>query len=338
MGGTEFQRCIALPLDRLDDEDVPGARVDRTLQCRHADAADADDCDVLAGPDVGGARRRAVAGGHAAAHQAGHLERDRRVDLHHRALVHHHVRREGAEQRHREDVLALGLDPEGAVGDRRAVEQARAEVAQVAHAGLTRRTPPAGRDERQHHVVAGRDVLDAGPDLGDDARALMTAQHREAAHRDAAGDQVVVGVAHPRRFHLDLHLVLDGVADLDLLDRPRLVELPDESAFCLHPIVPSARASQARLEPLVRCVTPTPKQPLGRASPDRDRRLAERVVARQFLAGHAAFDSLLHALGQLARPRSAAEHVGRTWPKSKKSRCHSILPSALSRNQLPPMP
>ena len=33
-----------------------------------------------------------------------------------------------------------------------------------------------------------------------------------------AGDQVKVGVAHPRRFHLDLHLVLDGVADLDLLD------------------------------------------------------------------------------------------------------------------------
>ena len=56
----------------------------------------------------------------------------------------------------------------------------------------------------------------------------MSAEHGEAAHRDAAGDQVMVGVAHPRRFHLDLDLVLDGVADLDLLDRPRLVELPDE--------------------------------------------------------------------------------------------------------------
>ncbi len=236
MGGTEFQRRITLPLDRLDDEDVPGARVGRTLQCGHAHPADADDCHVLAGPDVGGAGRRAVARRHAAADQTGHLERDRRIDLHHRALVHHHVRREGAEQGHREDVLALGLDPEGAVRDGRAVEQARAKVAQVAQTGLTRRTPAAGRDERQHHVVAGCDVLDSGADLGDDAGALMTAQHREAAHRDAAGDQVVVGVAHPRRFHLDLHLVLDGVADLDLLDRPRLVELPDESAFCLHPM------------------------------------------------------------------------------------------------------
>ena len=47
----------------------------------------------------------------------------------------------------------------------------------------------------------------------------MPAEYWEAAHRDAAGDQVMVGVAHPRRFHLDLDLVLDRVADLDLLDR-----------------------------------------------------------------------------------------------------------------------
>jgi hypothetical protein len=59
-------------------------------------------------------------------------------------------------------------------------------------------------------------------------------ENREARHRDAAGDQVVIGVAHARRFHLDLDLVLDGVADLDLLNGPRLVELPDQSAFCLH--------------------------------------------------------------------------------------------------------
>ena len=179
--GTELQRRIALPLDRLDDEDVAGARVDRALQRRHAHAADADDRDVLAGPDVGGAHRRAVAGGHAAADQAGHLERDRRVDLHHRALVHDHVRRERAEQRHREDVLALGLDAEGAVGHGRAAEQAGAQVAQVAQPGLTRRTLAAGRDERQHHVVARGDVLDAGADLGDDAGALVPAEHREAA-------------------------------------------------------------------------------------------------------------------------------------------------------------
>ena len=70
VGGTELQRLVALPLDRVDREDVAGAGVDRTLQRRHADAADADDRDVLARPDVGGADRRAVAGGDAAADQA----------------------------------------------------------------------------------------------------------------------------------------------------------------------------------------------------------------------------------------------------------------------------
>ena len=52
MRRTEFQRRVALPLDRLDDEEVARAGVDRALQRRHADAADADDRDVVAGADV----------------------------------------------------------------------------------------------------------------------------------------------------------------------------------------------------------------------------------------------------------------------------------------------
>ena len=145
MRGTEFQRGIALPLDRLDDEDVAGARGDRALQRRHAHTADADDSDVVAGPDVAAADRRAVAGGDAAAHQAGHLERDGRIDLHHRALVHHHVRAERAQQRHREDRLTLGVDAVGAVGHGRPAEKVRTQIAEVAHArpdrtGMCRRT------------------------------------------------------------------------------------------------------------------------------------------------------------------------------------------------------
>ncbi len=51
-----------------------------------------------------------------------------------------------------------GVDAVGAVGDRGAREQQGAQIAQVTHAGLTRRAFTAGRDERQHHVVAGLDV------------------------------------------------------------------------------------------------------------------------------------------------------------------------------------
>ena len=225
-------------------------------------------------------------------------------------------------------------------GDRGPAEKQRTKIAEVAHPGLARRTCATGRNEGQHDVVAGLKALDAWSDLGDDARAFVAAEHGETTHRDAAGDQVVVGVAHPRRFHLDLDLVLDGIADLDLLDRPRLVELPDESAFCLHPHVPSARASEARLEPLVRCVTRAPKQPLGRASPDRYRRLAERVIPGQLLTGQAR--SMRSCMPSDSSPDSSSqvEHLA-TWPKSKKSRCHSISRLrrlAVSRNQLPPMP
>lgn len=99
------------------------------------------------------------------------------------------------------------------------VRKIHAQIAEVAHARMTGRTCAAGRDEGQHNVVAWIEAFDARPDLGDDACALVPAEHREAAHRDAARDQVVVGVTHPRRFHLDLDFVADGVADLDLLDR-----------------------------------------------------------------------------------------------------------------------
>ena len=122
----------------------------------------------------------------------------------------------------------------GAVGDRDTGQQSGTEIAEVAKTGLTRRTLAAGGDERQHHVVADRHAFHTLTDFSDDAGALVSAQHRESKHRDAAGDQVVVGVAHAGGFHLDLDLIFGGVTDLDLLDRPRLVELPDERAFCLH--------------------------------------------------------------------------------------------------------
>ncbi len=45
--GAELERLVALPLHRLDHENVAGARVHRALQRGHAHPADADDRDVL---------------------------------------------------------------------------------------------------------------------------------------------------------------------------------------------------------------------------------------------------------------------------------------------------
>ena len=74
---------------------------------------------------------------------------------------------------------------------------------------------------------------DVAADLGDDARALVTAE-RGQGDRGGAGGQVVVGVAHARGVYADLHLVVDGVADLDLIDPERRVQLPQQSALGLH--------------------------------------------------------------------------------------------------------
>lgn len=69
-------------------------------------------------------------------------------------------------------------------------------------------------------MVADREVLYSLADLDDHPGALVAAEYREPHHRDTAGDQVMIGMAHSRRFELDLHLVFARVADLDLLDLP----------------------------------------------------------------------------------------------------------------------
>ncbi len=80
-------------------------------------------------------------------------------------------------------------------------------------------------------MVARREVVDSLADLDDDTGAFVAAEDRERRHRDVAGDDVVIGVAHARHFERDLDLALARVTDLDLLDRPRLMEIPDERTF-----------------------------------------------------------------------------------------------------------
>jgi hypothetical protein len=69
-------------------------------------------------------------------------------------------------------------------------QQAHAEVAEVAQPGLTRNAFSAGRDERHDHVIADGQVLDALAYLGDDAGALVTAQHGIARDGEVAGLQM----------------------------------------------------------------------------------------------------------------------------------------------------
>ena len=66
-------------------------------------------------------------------------------------------------------------------------------------------------------MVALCDAGDVLADPGDDARALVAAECRQA-DRGGSGGQVVVRMAHACGVHADLHLIVDGVADLDLVD------------------------------------------------------------------------------------------------------------------------
>ena len=130
-------------------------------------------------------------------------------------------------------------------------------------------------------------TLDTLADLDDDACTLMAAENRETQHR-MSGHQVV-SEWHIPRPPLDLDLVLRRIADLDLLDRPRLVELTDERAFVSlrNPSVVNdgrSERSRSRCHPSL----------TGVKSPDGYGGLSQRVVPGS-CSRQAALDPLLHA-------------------------------------------
>ncbi len=130
------------------------------------------------------------------------------------------------------DVVAAGVEAVRAV-QLGALQQVHTEFAQVADAAHARSAAAAGGDEAHHDVVALRDVGDPVADLDDDARALVPADHRHG-HLQVAGDQVLVGVTHAARGHLDHHLAMPRAVEVDLLDLPFLVQSPQHGGFRLH--------------------------------------------------------------------------------------------------------
>jgi mycofactocin precursor len=73
-------------------------------------------------------------------------------------------------------------------------------------------------------VVALLDPRDAGPDLLDDARALVPEHHRQSRLEVTVRD-VYVGVAQPRVRVADQHLPLPRPVEVELLDLDRLAGL-----------------------------------------------------------------------------------------------------------------
>ena len=249
VGGSEHLRHLALELDRVDGDDALGTGQRRTLHGVRADPADADHDDRLAGAHLGRVHGRAPTRHHSAAEEAGRLERDLGMDLDAARLVDHCALGERAEQAHDAEVLSTGVVTGRVVPDLAPRHNVRTEVAQVLMAAAARRAVAARRDEAEHDVVADGDPLDLWSHLDDDAGALVPADHRKLPV-GVAGAEVLVGVAQSRRRQLDHDLTRPRRVELDLLDDPVGIALPQHRRTRPHlPEPPVLSASNEATRP-----------------------------------------------------------------------------------------
>ena len=86
---------------------------------------------------------------------------------------------------------------------------------------------------------------DARPDLLDDARALVAADHRIAVGATLA--DVLVGVTQATDHHPDEHLVLLGLVEVELGHLPLLARPSDDCCACLHGVTPSVAVAAPAL-------------------------------------------------------------------------------------------
>jgi len=91
MGRAGPLRHLRLLREHVDGDDLTRPADPRALDDREPDPAAAEDRDGLPGFHPRTSQRRADPGQHAAADQGGAVERDFRVDPHHRILVQQHL-------------------------------------------------------------------------------------------------------------------------------------------------------------------------------------------------------------------------------------------------------
>src|SRR6185312_2319866 len=169
--GAQAAGHVELERVWIDRDDVLGTGEARALDGVDADAADAEHDDRVARSRLAGAHRRAPAGRHAAADQAGHFERDVVVDAHARELRHDRVVGERPQRAKAAVVLAVSMEAEGFVLEA-ANPGVQTAVAQVLVARRAVAALPTSRYVRGDDVVAGLHARDPRADGLDDAGAL----------------------------------------------------------------------------------------------------------------------------------------------------------------------
>ena len=172
-----------------------------------------------------------------ATHQAGAGEGDLLVDLDAAGLVDNGVIGERTERADAEaQVLALSMVAAGAVGELHARGRDPTEITEVAVPGGATWAATTCRHEPEDDVIPGCHREHSWADFHHDTGALVAADARRFAGctGKVTSDQVLIAVAHPAGRQLHQHLARLRRIELDLLDAPRRMPLPQNRSLGLH--------------------------------------------------------------------------------------------------------
>ena len=214
---------VELRVDHVDGDDLAGRDQHRAEDGREADATAADHQHGGTGLDRRGVEHRADTGHDGAPDQRRDVEGQAAVDADGARLGHDGLLAERAEPAHRVDRLVAAPPPRLAVAEQ-VVRPARQLAQHVAAAQALRAGAAVGRP-RQHHVVADLERLDAGPDLLDDAGALV-AEHLRVPPRPLALHDVEIAVADAGGGHADPHLAGARVGQAQALQLEAVAAVP----------------------------------------------------------------------------------------------------------------
>jgi hypothetical protein len=117
----------------------------------------------------------------------------------------------------------------------KAGKEYRSVVAQIGASACAGRTLPTGREEPEHHVIAGRKPSHPWPDFLDHARAFVSADNWVSERpAEVAGDQVFIGMTQAGGTKLHENLTLLGRVEIYWFDTPGGVRRPTDSSLGLH--------------------------------------------------------------------------------------------------------
>ncbi len=193
----------------------------RAQKRREADAAEADHRHGLAGPHLTGVHHGSDAGHHRAAEERGLHQRDVLADFHDGAARDDGIFREGADPAMMVERRAVVTGDAARPGEQRAravgggAAQAERGPALLAIGAL-----PADRLEGHDHMVAGREIRDAWPELRHHAGGFVPERDGHRA-RAVAVDSGEIRMADAGRRDLDEHLAGAGLRQAHRLDRER---------------------------------------------------------------------------------------------------------------------